>query len=61
MRVEADDVIVARPASIGAGVELAHALGNRHLPIQRDGDAIIVRAAARAKIDKNARLLMKQE
>ena len=43
VRVEADDVIVARPASIASAVELAHALGNRHLPIQREGDALIVR------------------
>jgi urease accessory protein len=41
--VEPDDVIVARPATIGAALELAHALGNRHLPIQREGDALIVR------------------
>jgi urease accessory protein len=38
-----DDVIVAMPATIAAALELAHALGNRHLPIQRDGDALIVR------------------
>jgi urease accessory protein len=41
--VAADDVIVATPASIAAAIELAHALGNRHLPIQREGDALIVR------------------
>jgi urease accessory protein UreE len=41
--VEADDVIVAKPATIAAAIELAHALGNRHLPIQREGDALIVR------------------
>ncbi len=43
VQVEADDVIVARPSTIAAAVELAHALGNRHLPIQRDGDALVVR------------------
>jgi urease accessory protein len=41
--VEPDDVIVARPATIAAAIELAHALGNRHLPIQREGDVLIVR------------------
>jgi urease accessory protein len=41
--VAADDVIVATPASIASAIELAHALGNRHLPIQREGDALIVR------------------
>ena len=41
--VEADDVIVARPATIADALELAHALGNRHLPMQREGDALIVR------------------
>jgi urease accessory protein len=41
--VEPDDVIVARPATIAAAIELAHALGNRHLPIQREGEALIVR------------------
>ena len=38
-----DDVLVFRPATLGAAIDLAHALGNRHLPIQRDGDAIVVR------------------
>jgi len=41
--VEPDDVIVAIPPTIGAALELAHALGNRHLSIQREGDALIVR------------------
>jgi urease accessory protein len=41
--VEPDDVIVARPATIAAALDLAHALGNRHLPVQREGDALIVR------------------
>jgi urease accessory protein len=43
VEVEADDVIVAWPATIAAALELAHALGNRHLPIQREGDTLIVR------------------
>jgi urease accessory protein len=43
VEVEPDDVIVAKPRTIGAALELAHALGNRHLPVQRDGDALIVR------------------
>jgi urease accessory protein len=37
-----DDVLVMRPASIGEAAELGHALGNRHLPIIRDGDALVV-------------------
>ena len=43
VEVQPDDVIVARPATIAAALELAHALGNRHLPIQRENDALIVR------------------
>jgi urease accessory protein len=41
--VEPDDVIVATPPTIAAALELAHALGNRHLPVQRDGDTLLVR------------------
>jgi urease accessory protein len=41
--VTADDVLVFRPATIGAAIDLAHALGNRHLPIVRDGETIVVR------------------
>jgi urease accessory protein len=41
--VTADDVLVFRPPTIAAAIDLAHALGNRHLPILRDGDAIVVR------------------
>jgi urease accessory protein len=41
--VGADDVLVFRPPTIASAIDLAHALGNRHLPIQRDGDAIVVR------------------
>ena len=41
--VEADDVLVGRPPTIAAALALAHALGNRHLPVQIDGDAIVVR------------------
>jgi urease accessory protein len=41
--VAADDVLIMRPESIGAAIGIAHALGNRHLPIQTDGDAIVVR------------------
>jgi urease accessory protein len=43
IEVEPDDVIVAKPRTIGAALELAHALGNRHLPVQRQDDALIVR------------------
>jgi urease accessory protein len=38
-----DDVLVMRPGSIAAAIDLAHALGNRHLPVLREGDAIVVR------------------
>lgn len=41
--VDADDVLILRPPSIGAAIGIAHALGNRHLPIQTDADAIVVR------------------
>jgi len=41
--VEADDVLIGRPPTIAAALALAHALGNRHLPVQVDGDAIVVR------------------
>jgi len=41
--VDADDVLVLRPDSIGAAIGIAHAIGNRHLPIQTDGDALVVR------------------
>jgi len=43
LEVVPDDVLVMRPATIAQALEIAHALGNRHLPIQRDGDAIVVR------------------
>ena len=38
-----DDVLVMRPASVASAIDLAHALGNRHLPVLREGDAIVVR------------------
>jgi urease accessory protein len=41
--VDADDVLVARPHSIAQALAVAHALGNRHLPMQIDGDALVVR------------------
>ena len=41
--VEPDDVLVGRPPTIAAALGLAHALGNRHLPVQIDGDEIVVR------------------
>ena len=41
--VEADDVLVGRPPSIASALALAHALGNRHLPVQVEGNAIVVR------------------
>lgn len=41
-----DDVLVAYPDSIAQAVEIAHALGNRHIPVIREGDAIVVGYAA---------------
>jgi urease accessory protein len=41
--VDADDVLVCRPQSIAQALAVAHALGNRHLPMQIDGDALVVR------------------
>lgn len=41
--VIADDVLVMRPATVAAAIEIAHALGNRHIPIRREGEAIVVR------------------
>ena len=44
--VAPDDVLIAYPASIAQAVEIAHALGNRHIPVLRDGDAIVVAYAS---------------
>jgi urease accessory protein len=41
--VEPDDVLVGRPPTIAAALALAHALGNRHLPVQIEGETIVVR------------------
>jgi len=41
VEVVPDDVLVAYPDSIAQAVEIAHALGNRHVPVIRDGDAIV--------------------
>ncbi|HEY1727293.1 MAG TPA: urease accessory protein UreE [Candidatus Baltobacteraceae bacterium] len=41
--VEADELFVIRPRDIGQALAIGHALGNRHLPAQFDGDAILVR------------------
>lgn len=43
VRVVADDVLVMRPPTTACAIDLAHAIGNRHIPIQREGDAIVVR------------------
>jgi urease accessory protein len=37
-----DEVLVAYPDSIAQAVEIAHALGNRHVPVIREGDTIVV-------------------
>ena len=39
----ADDVLLFRPPSLASAIALAHALGNRHLPIQIDAETIVVR------------------
>jgi urease accessory protein len=41
--LEPDDVLVGRPPTIAAALAIAHALGNRHLPVQIDGGTIVVR------------------
>ena len=41
--VAPDDVLVCRPASIGEALSIAHALGNRHLPVQIEGATLVVR------------------
>jgi urease accessory protein len=46
VEVVPDDVLIAYPASIAQAVEIAHALGNRHIPVIRDGDAIVIGYAA---------------
>jgi urease accessory protein len=46
VEVVPDDVLIAYPASIAQAVEIAHALGNRHIPVLRDGDAIVVAYAS---------------
>ena len=40
--VRAEPVLVAAPRSIAEAVDVAHALGNRHIPIQRNGQTIVV-------------------
>ena len=43
LTVAPDVVLVCRPQSIAQALVVAHALGNRHLPVQIDGDALVVR------------------
>jgi urease accessory protein len=40
--VAADDVLVVEPTSIAQALAVGHALGNRHLPVIPDGDALVV-------------------
>jgi urease accessory protein len=40
--VQPDDVLIVRPASIAQALEIGHALGNRHIPVIPDGDAIVI-------------------
>ena len=46
VEVVPDDVLIAYPDSIAQAVEVAHALGNRHIPMIREGDAIVIGYAA---------------
>jgi urease accessory protein len=41
--VAADDVLVCRPVSVAQALAVAHAIGNRHWPMQVDGDALVMR------------------
>ncbi len=41
--VTPDDVLVCRPKSMAQALSIAHALGNRHLPVQIDGETLLVR------------------
>lgn len=42
VQIVPDDVLIAHPDSIAQAVETAHALGNRHVPVIRDGDGILI-------------------
>jgi urease accessory protein len=42
IEVVPDDVLIAYPDSIAQAVEIAHAFGNRHIPVVREGDSIVV-------------------
>jgi urease accessory protein len=42
VQLQPDDVLVVRPATIAQAVEIGHALGNRHIPVVPDGDAVVV-------------------
>ena len=46
VQIVPDDVLIAYPDSIAQAVEVAHALGNRHVPVIRDGAAILIGYAA---------------
>ncbi len=46
IEVVPEDVLIAYPDSIPQAVEIAHAFGNRHIPVIREGDAIVVSYAA---------------
>lgn len=41
--VAPDDVLVCRPRDVAQALAVAHALGNRHLPMQIDGPTLVVR------------------
>jgi urease accessory protein len=46
LEVLPDDVLIGYPDSIGQAVEIAHAFGNRHIPVIREGDAVVVAYSA---------------
>lgn len=41
--VSTDEVLVVRPRSVAEALLVGHALGNRHIPLQSDGDQAIMR------------------
>lgn len=43
LAVVPDDVLVLRPRTIAEALALAHAIGNRHLPMQIAGESLVVR------------------
>lgn len=40
-----EPVLIVRPGSLREAIAVAHALGNRHIPIQHEGDSLVVAEA----------------